>query len=249
MTHFKYPALASLFCLFSALFSVALFAAEDGKYKLDKLNELLNNLDTFKADFNQKIYSENGNVVDEVTGEIAIKKPGKFYWNVTEPFEQKLIADGKYLWQYDVDLEQATVRNLNEALGSTPAEILSGRVADIEKQYQISFSEKLGIESFRLIPKEEGQFEYIILEFRQGVLIELVLKDTLAQTTKVIFKNAQFGLALPDTLFLMELPKGIDIVDSRTQSDFSDEFSGKVQDGEQDSSVKKRSSDDAETKK
>ena len=232
MKNFNFTGLVRVCCVFATLFAAAVFAAKTGEYELNKLNERLNNLDTFKAKFNQKIYAENGEKVDEVSGEVAIKKPGRFYWNVTEPFEQKLIADGKYLWQYDVDLEQATVRNLDESLGSTPAEILSGKVTNIEKQYHINFTTKKGIESFKLIPLDEGQFEYIILNFKAGVLVALILKDTLAQTTNVSFKNAQFGLALPDQLFLINLPKGIDIVDSRTQSDLPENLSTIVENQE-----------------
>ncbi len=232
MKNFNCIGLVRVCCVFVALFSSAVFATKTAEYELNKLNELLTNLDTFKAEFKQKIYAENGEKVDEVSGEIAIKKPGRFYWNVTDPFEQKLIADGKYLWQYDVDLEQATVRNLDESLGSTPAEILSGKVTNIEKQYHINFTTEKGIESFKLIPTDEGQFEYIILNFEAGALVGLILKDTLAQTTNVSFKNAQFGLALPDQLFLINLPKGIDIVDSRTQSDLPENFSTVVENHE-----------------
>ncbi len=210
--------------MFWLLCGTVAVAANKHSNEQTKLNDLLNNLKTFKAEFNQKIFAENGEQVDDVSGEIAIKKPGKFFWNVTEPFEQKLIADGKYLWQYDADLEQATVKNLDESLGSTPAEILSGKTTDIEKQYQIKFTEQTDLESFKLVPLDEGQFEYIILNFRKGALVELVLKDTLAQTTKVQFKNSRYGIVLPDSLFLMVLPEGTDIVDSRTKTGLPEEL-------------------------
>ncbi len=183
----------------------------------NRLNELLANLETFKADFTQNITTETGEQLDQLSGEIAIKKPGKFYWNVTEPFEQQLVADGKYLWQYDIDLEQATVRNLDESLGGTPAEILSGSVTNLSEKFTISCpgESSATTETFLMIPKQEGQFESIQLSFTSGALTLLKLKDTLGQTTTVEFIEAKFGLALDETLFFIKLPDDVELVDSR----------------------------------
>ena len=191
---------------------------------VNNLSNLLNSLNTFQAHFKQQIFAENGSKVDEVSGEIGIKKPNRFYWNVSEPFIQKLIADGKYLWQYDEDLEQATVRNLEESLGNTPAGILSGKVVNLAEKYHIkalpsnnSDDNATTIQGFSLTPIADGQFEQIILYFENKKLRKLVLKDTLAQTTKVDFSEVKTAIKLPDSLFLMVLPKGVDIVDSRVK--------------------------------
>ncbi len=179
-----------------------------------KLNQLLANLETFKADFVQIITTETGEKLDQLSGSFALKKPGKFVWKVTQPFEQVLIADGKYLWQYDVDLEQAMVRDLDASLGNTPAQLLSGSITQLEQTYQIKYK-KTDKEVFLLTPVEEGQFESIQLSFFEGVLLHLKLEDTLGQITNVQFSHAQFGMALAETLFQLEIDEDVELVDSR----------------------------------
>ena len=56
--------------------------------------------------------------------------PGKFRWESApegaEPGAQLLVADGRNLWFMDRDLQQATVRPLDQALPQSPALLLAG---------------------------------------------------------------------------------------------------------------------------
>jgi outer membrane lipoprotein carrier protein len=184
-----------------------------------KLNALLASLDTFQADFTQVITTETGEELDKLSGQFSLKKPGKFNWQVKQPFSQVLIADGKYLWQYDADLEQAMVRDLDESLGGTPAQLLGGSLTQLQNTYKIGYEKKPSaqgeVEIFHLTPLEEGQFESIQLSFIQGALRNLRLVDTLGQVTLVSFSNAKFGIALDNALFILKLEEGVELVDSR----------------------------------
>ncbi len=46
--------------------------------------------------------------------------------NISKPYEQLIVGDGKKFWMYDIDLNQVTVKKLDAALGSSPAALLSG---------------------------------------------------------------------------------------------------------------------------
>ena len=59
-------------------------------------------------------------------GRLYLQKPGKFRWDYSEPSEQLILADGKQIWFYDKDLQQANVRNMDASLANTPAVLLSG---------------------------------------------------------------------------------------------------------------------------
>ena len=198
--------LLSLMLVFSAM-------AEDNSNAV-KLNTLLSSLETFQADFTQIITTETGEELDSLSGQFSLQKPGKFNWEVKHPFAQVLIADGKYLWQYDEDLEQAMVRDLDESLGGTPAQLLSGTLTELQNTYHISYLSN-ELEVFKLTPINEGQFESIQLSFNQGALQQLRLVDTLGQVTHVNFTHAKFGMALDSTLFILKLEEGVELVDSR----------------------------------
>jgi len=186
-----------------------------------KLNTLLNSLNTFQADFSQQITTETGESLDQLSGHFALKKPGKFRWEVTQPFSQVLVADGRYLWQYDADLEQAMVRDLEQSLSGTPAQLLSGSLTELEKTYKIEYQHH-SMEIFLLTPIDESQFETIQLTFASGVLQHLKLIDTLGQTTNVQFSHARFGMALDDSLFSLKIEPGVELVDSRKSPEPTD---------------------------
>ena len=49
-------------------------------------------------------------------GKLYLQKPGKFRWDYSQPSEQLILADGKQIWFYDKDLQQANVRDMDASL-------------------------------------------------------------------------------------------------------------------------------------
>ncbi len=80
---------------------------------------------TFKARFTQTIFDENLVPLEESSGQVRISRPGRFRWDYDPPVEQAIVADGERMWVYDMDLEQVTIRKLTDALGTSPAAVIS----------------------------------------------------------------------------------------------------------------------------
>ncbi|MDB5827923.1 MAG: outer rane lipoprotein carrier protein LolA, partial [Variovorax sp.] len=59
------------------------------------------------------------------TGTFEFQRPGKFKFDYRKPFAQTIVADGKTLSLFDVDLNQVTQRPQAQALGSTPAALIA----------------------------------------------------------------------------------------------------------------------------
>jgi outer membrane lipoprotein carrier protein len=57
---------------------------------------------------------------------VQLSRPGKFRWTVEKPYRQLRVGDGQRVWVWDEDLKQVIVRKVGEALGATPAALLSG---------------------------------------------------------------------------------------------------------------------------
>lgn len=72
------------------------------KNRFDKINNLY-------AHFIQKIYNTDGNILEECTGELWIKRPNFFYWHMKFPEENFLIFDGTSLWFYIPIINQVIV--------------------------------------------------------------------------------------------------------------------------------------------
>jgi len=79
------------------------------------------------ATFEQQAYDRSGKVVDRSSGRFAFARPGKFRWAYEKPHRQLLVADGTKLWIYDPDLQQVTVKRIDQAISSTPAALLAGK--------------------------------------------------------------------------------------------------------------------------
>ena len=110
-------------------------------------------------------------MVRSAAGKLYLQKPGKFRWDYTEPSEQLILADGKQIWFYDKDLQQANVRNMDASLASTPAVLLSGG-GSLSSQFDVTaLPPSGGLEWYQLIPKHpDTDFQLVRIGFRNGRL-------------------------------------------------------------------------------
>ena len=102
-----------------------------------RLNLALKQMDNLTSDFKQTLLDEDKNVVQQSRGTLALQRPGKFAWHYTDPFDQRIIADGSELWVYDVELDQVTVKPMDQGLANAPIMILM-KQADITEQFEVS---------------------------------------------------------------------------------------------------------------
>src|SRR6266702_4340460 len=82
---------------------------------------------TATANFQQEVFDRAGKVVDRASGTFAFARPGKFRWTYEKPHKQVLVGDGAKLWIHDPDLNQVTVKRIDNAISSTPAALLAGQ--------------------------------------------------------------------------------------------------------------------------
>lgn len=206
----------NIFCLSTLIFlSIGANASSDALHELVQETQKIEN---YRATFNQKIKDQFDNLKDQSSGQFIIQKPYQFVWFTQSPFEQKIVSDGENLWTFDMDLDQVNIQTLNKAMGNTPVFLLA---ADAEALGQSFYVSKLptGSETsktFELKPKEAGYaFERMIVLFKEGVLREILLMDTLGQKTVVDFSDVKVNQTIHDQTFKFVIPEGVDVVDSR----------------------------------
>ena len=105
------------------LFLGASFADAAG---LERFAGFLKSTQSARSEFEQKVYDRNRKLVQESKGTFLFQRPGKFRWTYAKPYPQVIVGDGQKLWIYDEDLNQVTVRKLDQSLGYTPAALLAG---------------------------------------------------------------------------------------------------------------------------
>ena len=102
----------------------------------DALARRLDSLDGFAAHFHQVIAGARGQILEQSSGHVLLKRPN-FKWVVDDPYPQIIVADGQLLKVYDPDLEQLTVRPLSEALADTPVALLTRSDVALDESFHI----------------------------------------------------------------------------------------------------------------
>jgi len=168
---------------------------------------------TFRGDFEQALIDAEGQVVEKTTGTLEIQRPGQFRWSYIEPYEQWLVADGLNVWSYDVDLAQVTVKPQARALANTPALLLSGSDGALDQfEYQGSYTETVTT-WVRLVPRNtESGFMRVELGFIDDTLIRMVFYDNLEQSTLVELSDVAVNEPIDSNRFKFVVPEDVDVV-------------------------------------
>lgn len=192
----------------------ALSFAETGS---DRLNTFVSTVETLSAHFTQTVTDLDGELLEEAEGEFYLSRPGQFRWDYNDPYPQEIVADGERVWFYDVDLEQITYKEQEQALSETPASLLSGDGMP-EDQYDIrDVSTQDGLMWVELTPKDaESNYQQLQLGFDDNGLREMLMKDAFDQTTRLVFSAVEKNPDLAAGIFEFEVPQGVDVVGGET---------------------------------
>jgi outer membrane lipoprotein carrier protein len=180
----------------------------------EQLITTLQNINSLQANFKQTVYDGSGNALQATQGTLALSRPGKFRWETTTPAHQLLIADGKRIWFYDVDLAQVTVQRQQALQNGSPAMLLSGSVQKLAQDFSITtVANNANSVTYQLVPhSNKAMFQQVQLQFTNNKLRSMKLMDNLNQSTIVLFSNVQNNPNLDANLFVFTTPKGVDVV-------------------------------------
>lgn len=179
----------------------------------DPVSDYFSTLKTFEANFTQRVVDANGELVQESGGQVWISKPGRFRWNYTQPYKQVIVADGERLWNYDADLEQASVSPIDETLTNTPAMLLSGLRPLSEVMDTSAIGKTGGVDWFRLQPKgQDAAVETVRIGLRKDKLEVIEVRDGFGNRTHIRFNDIHLNQPLDPSLFRLELPPGTDVI-------------------------------------
>ena len=180
---------------------------------MDRLNEFMTSTLAATGEFEQRIYNRERKLVQESRGTLAFQRPGRFRWAYSKPYPQLIVGDGARVWVYDEDLNQVTVRKLDQALGATPAALLAG-ANDALKAFTLKDEgTRGGLEWVEAVPRDQDStFERIRMGFGLSGLERMELSDTFGQTTELRFRGLQRNPRVDPGLFRFAPPKGADVV-------------------------------------
>jgi len=178
----------------------------------DRLAERLGGLASFAAEFTQAIAGNRGQILEQSSGYVLLDRP-RFKWVVDDPYPQVIVADGEVLKVYDPDLEQLTLRPVDEALKDTPISLLTQDGVALSDEFLIvHVPGEDDEESFVVTPRgSDSLFAEIRLTFSVLGLRSLGILDHLGQYTEIRFE------VIPDRViqsadFELEVPPDTDVI-------------------------------------
>ena len=176
------------------------------------LQTKLNAIRTMNASFNQVVKAKKREV-SHSSGTMALSRPGRFRWETKRPMEQLVVADGKNLWIYDVDLEQVTVKKQGQ-VGGMAALFLSGYNDTVARDFDVTSYKNDDKEYFDLKSKSsKANFQRVKLVFVGDTLNGIEFFDQLGQHTDVNLSHIKNNPSLSANLFKFKAPKGVDVVE------------------------------------
>jgi outer membrane lipoprotein carrier protein len=193
--------------------ALALAASSAHASSLERFRDYLRTTQSARAQFEQQVFNREQKLVQQSKGSFAFLRPGRFRWIYESPVPQLIVGDGARVWIYDEDLNQVTVRRMEQALGSTPAALLSGS-AEVERAFEFAEGGKEGgLEWLEAKPRErEAGFERIRLGLSESGVEAMELFDHFGQTTKLRFTRLARNPKLDPAAFRFTPPQGADVL-------------------------------------
>lgn len=176
----------------------------------------LKQVNDMETHFEQVTADSAGNELQSLSGTLVVARPGKMRWQTEPPYEQLVVSDGQTLWIYDMDLEQVSIRELEQRLQDTPALLLSGDTSEISANYNVSETVAGSTDRYQLIPKDNSQlFDYLEFDYEDDVLSVMRIFDATGQITEIRFTESQVNRGVDSAAFTFDVPDGIDVIDGR----------------------------------
>jgi outer membrane lipoprotein carrier protein len=171
----------------------------------------------FVADFRQHTEVKALNRSLKAWGKVSFKRPGKMLWRYDEPKGQFVLADGQHLYFYQPEQNQIIKSPLKNAFRTDiPLSFLLG-IGNLKKDFNAAL--KTTDESqyvLRLVPKSDsGGFGEILLGVSKNSadILWVSIRDATGNLTTIRFSGMRKGVGLKDSLFTLQIPNGVDVVE------------------------------------
>ena len=198
---------------FLAAVSLSVAALAVHADSVDTLKDFIRDVKTGRAQFTQTVTSPDGAKKKTSTGSFEFARPNRFRFVYAKPFEQQIVADGQKVWIYDADLNQASSRKFDSALGATPAALLAG--GSLDKDFELApLPAKDGLEWVAATPRaKDGAFKSVRVGFRAKELAAVEIVDAFDQRSLLQFSRFTAGVVIPAETFQFKPPPGADVIE------------------------------------
>ena len=173
------------------------------------------------ARFHQTATNRASGAIQEASGVLLVKRPGKMRWEYQKPEPRLFVTDGKTLWAFSPVDNQVVVQPLEQAMTSRmPLSFLAGD-CQLRREFAITAVEHAGTRAsttariLDLKPlRAEAGIARVLLEVNlQTYTVEkTTVFDAAGNTTVIAFANLKLNPGLGDDQFQFTPPAGVTVV-------------------------------------
>ena len=180
---------------------------------LQALRAFVSEVKSGTAQFSQTVSSPDGKKKKTSSGTFDFQRPNQFRFVYTKPFEQLIVGDGQKVWIFDPDLNQASSRKMDKALGATPAALLAG--TNLERDFVLKLlPSEGGIDWVQAAPKQaDGGLQSLKIGFRGPELAAIDVIDGFGQRSLLQFTAVNTNVPISADRFKFVLPSGADLIE------------------------------------
>lgn len=199
------------------LISLCLAAAAQAQADaVQTLRDFSREVKSGKAEFTQTVTSPDGKRKKNSSGSFEFQRPNQFRFAYAKPFEQLIVGDGKKVWIYDPDLQQASSRRMDQALGATPAALLAG--ANLEKDFELKAQPSAqGLDWVLATPRgpqaDSAGLQSLKIGFKGKELAAIEVVDGFGQRSLLQFSAVSSNAVVAPERFRFVLPAGADLIE------------------------------------
>lgn len=176
------------------------------------LSILLNKNESFQGSFNQIVFDNQGQIIEEANGKVIFKKPHFFKWIYKKPHQNQIISDGEIIYIYDPDLSQVIMSQFSQSNSNNPALIFFQK--NIEKFFKVTTKSIDGELWYRCQSlSDDADYESLELKFdSQGKVLAMNIIDRLKNKILVNFEDIQTNIKINEATFLFNVPENVEII-------------------------------------
>jgi len=201
-------------------------SSTEARQILGKVQTTYASIETLHGNFKQDSYVAALDEQESSSGEMWFGKPGKMRWVYAKPRPQTVVINGGTLWLYQPENRQVVIDDIgNVLLSSLPVSFMMG-LGNLSRDFELKGACKgsegvvLALTPQKNVGKErEGDalegFD-LLVDPEQGLPKGAKISSLGGNVTAIVFSNLSTkGGAQPASRFVLEYPKGVDVMDRR----------------------------------
>lgn len=202
-----------LLCVLILVWFSATHADDDSK---TELIQRFQHIETLRADFVQRVLDENGEELQVLQGEMLVRTPSFFRWEVKSPYGLTYVLHDLDLMVVDPDLHQVSYRKIDSPEEVPIVALLLHRDLAVLDDFDVSKRPN----AFELEPIDQMQlFKLITVYFDNQRLDAIDVRDSQDRLTEFTFRDVEENVVLDDARFEVEITDDMEVIGEPPETD------------------------------